>query len=195
MTIAAIFVIISSLLMAINVIPYLIDVIKGNTKPKVVSWSIWALLELIALSAAIVERQYPTAILMLCAFISTSSVAILGWKYSESKKLDKLDTICLIGAAVGILVWIFTDSPDLALTITVTIDFIGSVPTVVHSWRKPYEETAVTYVISFFAAIFTLLAVDSWRMTALAYPIFLTLLNFSLMTIIFVRKRSQKADI
>jgi len=191
MDIKTIFVVCSSILMVVCVIPYLVEVVRGKAKPRVVSWFIWSIITGIGCAAAFVDHQYPTAILLLLSSMGTMLTGILGWKYGD-KKIAKLDVSCFVGALIGLVLWRVFDSPALAVMAMIMTDFVGGIPSLVHAWRKPYEETLVSYMLSFFAASFTLLALSDWVFTAAAYPIFLFAIYLTYTVILFFRRRVVK---
>ena len=172
-----ILVVISSILTLVCPIPYIIDIIKGNTKPRVVSWFVWSILTGVSFVASLIEHQYPTAVLMLCSSMATIFVVILGWKNGD-KKINKIDLTCFMGVLIGIILWIIFNSPSFAVIAMIAIDFIGGVPTLIHAWHKPHEETVITFILSFFASLFTMMTIKDWRITAFAYPLFLVMINF-----------------
>lgn len=183
-----ILVILSSILTIAAAIPYIIDVVSKKTKPRIVSWLIWSTLLGISCAAAFVEQQYTTAILLLLTFLSTLAVALLGWKHGD-KKIERLDAVCLAGAIVGIILWWVFNSPSLAVIASIAIDLTGGIPTLVHAWKKPGEETWVTFVLYFLGAVCTLLTVSNWRITAFAYPLFLVIINLAFASVVLVRRR------
>lgn len=188
----AILVILSSILTVVGVIPYIVEVVRRHTKPRVVSWFTWSVLTAIACIAAIVEKQYPTAILLFFATIETLLVVILGWRYGD-KKIERLDVIFLVGALVGIGLWQVFNSPAVGVIAVVIIDFLGGVPTFIHAWEKPHEETAITFFLASLGALCTLLAVSDWRVTAVAYPLFLIAINLAYTLIIVTRGNIDKS--
>ncbi len=183
-----VFIILSSLLTIISAVPYLLNVIKNKTKPKVVTWGVWSLLTFISLVASFVEGQYATAALLLFASLGSLSIAILGWK-NGNKKFNILDVLCLIGVLIGIILWSVFDSPVIAVVIMVSIDFIGGIPTTIHCWKSPEEETGSAFFMGFLGALFTVLVLDSWQITSFLFPLFLVANNLNLTLIIFIRKR------
>lgn len=186
-----ILIVLSSILTVASVIPYIIGVIRGVTKPRVVSWLIWGILIAIISAAAFAEGQYATAFLALCASVGTLSVAVLGWKRGN-RKINILDKYCLIGAAVGIYFWWLFNSPAVAVLIMIAIDFVGVIPTFMHSWKKPNEEVWITYMLSFIGVVCTLLALNDFRITAFAYPLYSLFTNLILALVIMVRRRVGK---
>jgi len=181
-------IIISSILTITSALPYIIDVIKGKTKPRVVTWSTWCLLSMIACIAAFVEHQYPTAILLLSSSLASGSIVVLGWKNGD-KRFERLDIFCLAGVFVGVILWQLFDSPSIAVLAMLVIDLIGGIPTTVHAWKKPYEETFISFLMGCFGFGCTLLVIQEWRITAFAYPLFLFINSLNVVLIIFFRRR------
>jgi len=188
MDLYTLFVILSSILTLVAIIPYLVEIVRKKTKPRIVSWIVWTVITTISAVASLVDGQYATAILLFSAAIETLSVVILGWKNSD-KKIERLDIVCFTGAMIGVVLWQVFNSPALAVIVTILVDFIGGVPTLVHSWKKPGEETAITFFISAIGAVCTLLIVVDWQVTSVAYPIFLVGINLLFTSIIVFRKR------
>lgn len=185
---ATILITIGSGLMLVGVLPYLIDVMRGKTKPRIVSWLVWCTLTAIAGFASFFDGHYPTTILLAIATVTTLSVAILGYKHGD-KRFDRLDIMCFIGAFTGLLLWWVFNSPELAVIATITIDLIGAIPTLVHSWKKPHEETWMAFLLAFMSSLCTIVVVEDWVITAIAYPLYLVAFNGALTAIIVLRKR------
>jgi hypothetical protein len=184
-------IILSSIFTIASAIPYLIDIVRGKTKPKVVTWLVWSSVTAISGAASFVDGQYPAAILLLFATLQALSIVIFGWTRGV-KKLERLDIVCLVGALVGIVLWQLFDSPAIAVIATIIIDLVGGVPTFVHSWKKPREETWITFMLMAMGGICTLIVVTDWRVTAFAYPLYLVLLNLSYVTIILGRRSVKR---
>ena len=185
-----IYLLIASVITVGSVIPYLIDIIKGKTKPNIVSWTTWTLLTAIATFAEFTAKEYTTAIFTTSTIIATSLVVALGLNYGYAK-YSTFDFICQIGALTGLVLWWFFDSPALAVIASVTIDFIGALPTIRHSWLQPGEETWVTYALCSIAATFAILALTSFNWISLSYQIYIALINFLLFIIILVQSKKE----
>jgi hypothetical protein len=187
-----ILVILSSIFTVVSTIPYIIEIIRGTTKPRVISWFIWSVLTGVAGVASYVDGQIPTTILMFFATIETLLIVILGWKHGN-RKIERFDIICLVGAIVGIILWQVFNSPAIAVIATVAIDLVGGLPTLVHSWNKPHEETWSTFFLAFLGALCTVLALTEWKITSFAYPLYLVVINFMYVTVLLVRRKHAVA--
>jgi len=157
-------------------IPYMIEIVKGKAKPRVVSWITWALITGIASAASFADGHYASGVLMLCVAIQVSVVAILGFKHGD-RKFDRLDVVCQIGAIVGLILWFIFKSPTVAILATITIDLIGAIPTLKHAWLKPHEETWLTYALNGVGGGLTVMIAGSSAVTAIAYPIYVLVID------------------
>jgi len=157
----------------------MIEIIKGTTKPRIVTWFTWMLLTGIGSAASFADGQVPSGVLMLCGSFGLALVVALGLKRGD-RSLGRLDIVCLVGAAVGLLLWFIFNSPTIGVLAAVTIDFVGAIPTFKHSWQKPHEETWITFAGIGLGGAITLFIVDEWTATAIAYPMYLVVLNVAL---------------
>ena len=73
-----VFLVIATIITVSAVLPYLRDVLKGTTKPNIVSWITWTLITGIATAAEIAGHEYVTAIFTGAAMIETASVVAFG---------------------------------------------------------------------------------------------------------------------
>lgn len=176
----------SSILTICSTIPYVIEIIKGKVKPRVVSWFTWSLLTGIAGAASLSDKQYPAAILMFFATTETAVIVLLGLRFGE-RKFTRLDTFCQSGAILGLALWLLFNTPAVAVVATVAIDLIGAVPTIKHSWERPFEEAALTFFLGMAGALCTVLSAGNWKITAVAYPVYIVFINILLTLIILGR--------
>jgi hypothetical protein len=182
--------ILSAIFTLICAVPYIIDIVRRKTKPRIVSWFNWTLLTGIATVAAISEQHWASAVLTGAATIETLVIVILAVKYGD-KKIERFDVFCQIGAIVGLLLWWVFDDPAIAIIATVAVDFLAGLPTFKHSWLKPGEETRSTFALAALGSLCALLATDSFDVSALAYPIYILLGN--LLLVIFISKSPHRS--
>ncbi|HEY1835959.1 MAG TPA: hypothetical protein VGG13_04020 [Candidatus Saccharimonadales bacterium] len=182
-------IVISSILTVASTIPYLVDIFRDKTKPRIVSWFTWSVLTAIASAASFVDHQYASAVLTLCASIETAAIVALGLVKSGDRTLEKFDIYCLGGAMVGLVLWLIFNSPTIAVAASVTIDLVGALPTIRHTWQKPYEETWLAFLLASVGGAFSVMAARDFRITAIAYPIYIVLCNAVLTGIILGRHK------
>ncbi|MDB5169817.1 MAG: hypothetical protein JWN82_213 [Candidatus Saccharibacteria bacterium] len=173
-----------------SVIPYARDILKGSSRPNIVSWITWTLLTGIATAAAINAGEYTTAIFTGSAVLETAIIVVLGLRYGYVK-YTRFDVVCQVSAIVGIVLWQLFDSPTAGVLASVTIDFIGALPTIRHSWKMPSEETWSTYALAGLGGIFAIFALTSYNWVSLTYAVYIVIINMLLSAIIIYKMRSS----
>ncbi len=182
------FIIISTIVAIGAIVPYLGDIVKGRTKPRISTWLIWTILTSIATAAAFVAGEYRTALYSASAAIATGLVVVLGAKNGD-RLFDRFDLFCLAGAVTGLVLWALFNSPEVALAAILIVDFIGALPTLRHGWTKPYDETWHTFAIGGLGGGLALAGLESFTFAALAFPLYVAAYNLLQACIIVYRRR------
>ena len=165
-------VVISTCLSASSSVPTIRDTVRRRSQPRVVTWLTWSLLTGVAGAASLSSGDYPAAAFSLIGTLTTAAVAIAGLRYGD-RSIGRLDVVCLALVAAGFVLWRVFNHAGIAVLAACVIDGIGLVPTLVHAWRRPREETPSTYaLIAAAGGCATLAAWGTWTVTAVAYPLY-----------------------
>ena len=168
--------IIGALLILGSPLPYIIDIVKGKTKPNIVTWFTWSLLTGIAAAALFAEGQPRAGQLLVADTAGTLAIVLFGLRHGIAK-LDWIDGLLQLGAIVGLVLWLVFNSPMIAIVMTITVDLLATIPTLRHSWSEPDEETTITFVLCAVAALLTLLSLKTYDVSGWIYPVYLLLNN------------------
>jgi hypothetical protein len=169
---------------------YLISTLRGKAKPNIVSWSLWSLTALIAFAAQICKGGGFEALVTLAIAIGPLAVvAVAVLKGARSLRLTRLDVGCLSLAIAGIILWIKTKDPLLALLMSIVADIFASIPTVVKSYLTPQTESAAAYSLSIISMIVTLLTIRQWNVMSWAFPLYILVINLTFVTLISLPNR------
>lgn len=187
------FLVISVLVTVGSVLPYARDILKGTTKPNIVSWITWTLLTGIATGAEIAGHQYVTAIFTGAAVLETAIVVVLGLRHGYVK-YTTFDVVCQISAIIGIILWQLFNSPAIGVVASVSIDFIGALPTIRHSWKNPGEETWPTYTLAGLGGALAIAAMSEYNWVSLPYAVYIVAINIFLSLIIINRTSGRESD-
>jgi hypothetical protein len=191
MNIGLIIATLGSAIAALGTLPYIMETIKGTTKPRVVSWLTWSLLMFLATAGCLAAHQYASAIFSLFGAIATGFIVIAGFKYGD-RHFAALDIACMGGVLLGLILWRVFNSPSLAVWAAIIIDFVGLIPTLKHSWMLPEEETVATYILVFVGGVLTVAAsstISGWSVTSVGYPLYSALSLGLVACIVYFRKR------
>lgn len=161
---------IAVILTFVGYIPYIKDTIKGNTTPHVYTWFMWALVPSIVFAIQLSSDAGPGAFASLAAAIVCFIIFLLGLRNGE-KNISRMDTGFFVLSFVALCMWLFAKEPIISVVLVLSIDMLGFVPTIRKSWRKPYEETLVSYEISTIRFLCALFALDRYTIVTALYPL------------------------
>ncbi len=183
----------SVLLTAIAYIPYVVSTWRGNTRPHVFSWTIWALLMLIAAAGQYAGQAGPGSWATGFSGIFCVLIAIMAAMQKGDKAITRIDCLIFAAALMAIPLWYITKDPLTAIVLVTLIDAAGYIPTMRKAWRAPRQEMLLHYVISNIKFLAAMAAISVYSMTTLLYPAALFMLNAALITLIWHRRRSCDA--
>jgi hypothetical protein len=175
---------------AAGTIPYVIETIKGQTQPRVVTWLTWSLLTGLAGFAAWSDGQMGAALFALLGTLATGSIVVAGLKYGD-RSFGALDIVCALMVFAGLALWLIFKNPAIAVWIAIAVDCIGFVPTFIHAWQKPEEETGSTFAIVGVGGAITVLATlvsGAHSVTALGYPCYVAVSMAACATVVYARQ-------
>ena len=182
---------IGALISAAGSIPYILAVIRGTARPRLVSWGVWAVLAGVMTVSAFIEGAMASAAMTAITFIACATVTILGWQ-RRTGGINRVDMVCLVGAVLGIASLAIFKSPLIALAVSVAVDIIAFIPTLVHAWTSPYEESLTCFALSALGGTLAVLAVLAGEISvvALLYPAYSMVFN-GLAALLIVSGRSK----
>ncbi|QMU59536.1 MAG: hypothetical protein GKR98_15925 [Boseongicola sp.] len=186
-----IFGVLSGVLSTYAYIPYIIDTVAGRTQPQRASWLIWSVLGSVAFFSQVYEGATSSLWFAGVQVGGTIIVFFLSIRKGLGAYLNRTDYFVLVAAAIGLILWYFTETAAYALTITISVSLLGGVLTAIKSYGDPGSETLVTWVVSFVAAICAMLAVGTFDLILLAYPMYLFTLYTVFITAILLGRARQ----
>lgn len=179
---------IAVLIAFVSYIPYFRDIFAGKTKPHAFSWLVWGILNAIAFAGQAHDKGGPgswavafTALVMFTIFIFS---LIRG-----ERNIRLVDWLCLIGAALALVLWALTDRPLTSIILITIIDALGFIPTVRKSFARPHQETLVTFTLSTLKYGLVILALKDYTLVTTLFPATVALMNGAFVMMLIVRRR------
>lgn len=166
---------------------------RGTTRPNIISFIIWTLLQLIAIAAQLSAGSSWSVIILIACTFNTVLIIILclvGYGYAKYKVLD---WSCFILAMAAILLWCITNDPLLAIGLAIFADFLGALPTVVKAFRDPFSELPLGWYLATFSAVLAALSTTKIDFANLAYPVYLVIITATIASVALVGQRLKKA--
>ncbi|TAL49889.1 hypothetical protein EPN81_04385 [Patescibacteria group bacterium] len=149
-------------------VPYIRAILKKQAQPMKSTWLIWATLDTITLAGMWANDSVNGQI--TGAILGAWTVTILAFKFGESG-WSLLDKLCLAGAALGIILWQTFDNPTLGMMTSLSVIFLGSIPTFVSAWKDPNKENKLAWWIYWASCVCALIGVPNWTLQDAAQPI------------------------
>jgi len=184
--------IVSVLLAIVAYVPYFRDIIKGKTKPHVYTWFVWGLVTSIIFALQVKGGGDWGVYVTLSAAVLSFAVFAFGLK-NGNKDIHKIDTVFLLVALLALGMWLFAKQPVSSVIILVTIDMLGFAPTIRKSWNKPYDETLFTWSLNGFRHGLSILALGSYNILTLLYPLAWTIANILFSVMLIIRRKKIKS--
>jgi len=170
---------------------YFTSVIKGETKPHVVSWFIWWLISFIIFTIQIYDNAWLWSfniwfVAFLCFFIAF--ISFKRW----SRNISKWDSFSLLFWILSIILWLFTSNPFLSVVLLIIVDIFWFIPTILKSIKNPFEEKWIAFFLAFLWYFMSIFAMDNISFLTVWFVVVSCIFNLILFLIIFYRKKILK---
>lgn len=171
-------------------VPYIWNIIGGITKPNVVTYFVWTLLQSIAIFAQLKAGASWSIFLLAGSTVSIAIIFVLSLTKYGYKQYTWVDTVALSLAGAAILVLVFTDHPVLAIFLPIIADAIGAIPTIVKTRKYPHTEDRTAWFLMIVASALGIVATEKMDVANLAYPVFLLFEAIGIFSLAFFTKRT-----
>ncbi|HUC90081.1 MAG TPA: hypothetical protein VMR45_04720 [Patescibacteria group bacterium] len=173
---------------AIGYMPYIRDIFRKVVKPHPTTWGIWSILTIIAAVNQVKNQGGWSSLFMVSSAVLVMIVFLLSLRYGMGGA-SKLDKTCLILALLLLVYWLTLRETRISTLLAVIIDAIGVIPTVVKTYKHPETETYPQWVLAGTGGFLTIFSVPRLDWVLLIYPIYVFLMNTTVVTTKYVRER------
>lgn len=167
--------------------PYIYSILKHKTRPSRSSWWIWSFVGFLILLSYYNIGARNTIWIPLVLFICPLIVAILSLWFGEGQKLNTLDKICILGAIISLIPWIFLKSVHIALFVNIFIDFLGFLSTFQKTYKYPQSENRFTWTLFFMGSILNVIALENYSFSIIFYPIYMFIMDIVMIYFLFIK--------
>ena len=178
----------SSILLIIADYPYIMDTIKGKTKPERVTWGIVFLLNSIGFANQWASGARNSLWLFGSAVILTGIIFVLSI-FKGVGGHSRLDIITVVTAFVGLGLWIIFDNPTFSIIATLVVGIVALFPTFAKAKKHPETETKITWLLGTISALLALISVGTFDWRLLILPLNATLLQANMVRILYFGKK------
>lgn len=158
-------------------IPYILSILRGQTRPHLYSWLIWAIATLVVGAAQWVSGGGVGAWVTLFSGAITCGIVVLVWLRFDSSHIKPIDALFLIIAASALPAWYFTDNPLVAVIMLTLVDIAGFGPTFRKSYHAPFGENLTLFYLVCVRNLVAAAALEYYSLTTLMFPVVIALAN------------------
>ena len=181
---------IASLLCFFYFFPYLLAIFKGKTRPNRASWWIWGINGLVMCASYYSSGGRQAIWALLAPVVVQLIVAVIALKYGEGG-WRRFDQACLVGVGLSFIVWWQFGTPIVALSMSLSIDFLGALPTLRKSWLDPKSENLTAWMIYAIGSALNLFTIEAISLEALSAPLYVFLINATIAALLARPQRSK----
>lgn len=167
-------------------IPYILGILSKENVPSKATWIIWASLDTITLAGMYAKGTLNGQIIS-AGFGGWITVAF-ALKYGESG-WTKRDKLCLSGAVLGIILWLIFNDPVIGIVTSLSVIFLGSIPTFTSVWKDPSRENKLAWLLFWSAGGCATLSISEWTLAKAAQPVTFFLIESIILAIIIGKPR------
>ncbi len=91
--------------------------------------------------------------------------------------------------------WWFFKSAEVALYLIIIIDFLGLLPTLHKTYKRPWTEGRIPWSIATAASLLNVVAIENWTPAISIYPIYVALTNSLIVAFIILPRYSQEQSV
>ncbi len=164
-------------------IPYIVAILRKQTRPSKATWLIWATIDILVVGSYFGAGARSTLWVPIAFMVGASTVAMLSVKYGE-KSWAPLDIGCLVGAAISVALWLALNSLA-ALLVNILIMALGTIPTIRKVYLDPSGESRLAWMLFLFSCGANLFAVERWLFAIAVYPICVFAFDCAIAILIF----------
>ncbi len=172
-------------------VPYCLAIVQGRTKPNQATWVIWSIVGILLGSSYWASGATQTLWVPLSYVIGPIITTAFALRYGADQ-WSRFDRLCLLGAAVSLLLWFLLRSPQVALVINLVIDLFGALPTIRNAWHRPQDEDRTGWLIFTVGNALNILAIDRWTWEIASYPLYISFANAIVLSLL-LRPRKKHA--
>lgn len=168
------FIILGALLSFYGGLSYLIDTLKGKTKPNRVTWFLWALAPMIAFTAQLEKGVGLTALMTFMAGFNPAMIVLASFVNKKAYwKLNRMDYIYGAISIFAIIIWQITGEGNLAILFSIIADAFASLPTIIKSYKEPETENSTIFLFGMINSGLTLLTIKDWSFAQWGFPVYI----------------------
>lgn len=172
------FVFLAFVLSMVGAVVYIKGILKGQVRPNVVTWGLWATAPLLAFAAQIDEDAGLRAVHTFSTALGPMLIIIAALiKRNAFAKIKRTDYVFGLLSVAGLVLWQITGEGFIAIMFAIAADGFAALPTVLKLYKEPETENGWIFGYGIIAAAITLLTITSWRFEEYGFSLYILIIT------------------
>jgi len=186
------FAIVGAIIASLGGLYYLYETLTGKSQPNRITWLLWGLFPMITFIAQRAQGVEGASWLTFAAGFTPFLIVAASFINKKAYwKTERRDYVLMSVALLGIVAWLITDEPNLAILLTLAADLLAGIPTLIKAFKHPETESWIAYAISTVGFGIGLLAIQTFDFQTSAFIIYLFVVQLLLTTLAIRRPRTS----
>lgn len=186
------FAIVGAIIASLGGLYYLYETLTGKSQPNRITWLLWGLFPMITFIAQRAQGVEGASWLTFAAGFTPFLIVAASFINKKAYwKTERRDYVLMGVALLGIVAWLITDEPNLAILLTLAADLLAGIPTLIKAFKHPETESWIAYAISTVGFGIGLLAIQTFDFQTSAFIIYLFVVQLLLTTLAIRRPRTS----
>lgn len=157
---------------------YILDTLRGKTKPNKVTWFLWSIAPFIAFAAEVGQHVGLASLFTFSVGLVPFAIFIASFINKKSYwQIQKFDMVCGVLSLMGLLLWWITKTGNVAIFFSIFSDFLAALPTVKKAYKEPETESGSAFLLGAIGAFIALLTIIHISFATFAYPFYIFIMN------------------
>ena len=168
---------------------YIKSILKGNTRPSLVSWFFWTLAPFLGVYFQLKAGAGLSFLPIFVAGFGSLLVLVVAFLTKNGFwKITTFDIYCGIFSLFALVIYIFTHNLGISILFAILSDAFASIPTLIKSWKFPETEMWAPYLLPIFSNAVGLIIIKDWSFSIYSFGIYFLILDTSIIFAIYHKK-------
>ena len=168
---------------------YIKSILKGSTRPNLVSWFFWTAAPFLGVYFQLKAGAGLSFLPIFIAGFGSLLVLIVAFFTKNGFwKITTFDVCCGAFSLLALVIYIFTHNLGISILFAILSDAFASIPTLIKSWKFPETEMWAPYLLPIFSNAAGLMIIKDWSFPIYSFGVYFLILDTSIVFAIYHKK-------
>lgn len=149
-----------------------VQMLSNDYSPSLFSRGIWLLLGINSFAGVALGGGSPSSQLLAATLVIGSGAVFIASMFKGSREFGLVEHISLYLFLASCILWILVDAPFINLILSLVAHFIGGIPTIWRTIKRPQSEKALHWYFFFAASVLTIINSSEKSLRTILFPVY-----------------------